>query len=180
MTSVSAGHIILTPTQPVGSGRPQRGLNPGHSHRALPRRSIFHFFWAVWGFVCPNLSSIYRPVRIALSWPLELSPLLFSVVLFQHLPIAKHSPIAKYHANRLSNFYSSSRSCFDWDVKWILVSSPGEWQCPNRGWRHQATRPCRGTEPAGWWTHTMQLAVGHCSRRNTQYEALCWFFIIKE
>ena len=24
MTSVSAGHIILTPTQPVGSGRPQR------------------------------------------------------------------------------------------------------------------------------------------------------------
>ena len=26
MTSVSAGHIILTPTQPVGSGRPQRVL----------------------------------------------------------------------------------------------------------------------------------------------------------
>ena len=24
MTSVSAGHIILTPSQPVGSGRPQR------------------------------------------------------------------------------------------------------------------------------------------------------------
>ena len=24
MTFVSAGHIILTPTQPVGSGRPQR------------------------------------------------------------------------------------------------------------------------------------------------------------
>ena len=24
MTSVSAGHIILTPTQPAGSGRPQR------------------------------------------------------------------------------------------------------------------------------------------------------------
>ena len=39
MTSVSAGHIILTPTQPVGSGRPQRGSNPGPSHkesRALP------------------------------------------------------------------------------------------------------------------------------------------------
>ena len=29
MTSVSAGHIILTPTQPVGSGRSQRGSNPG-------------------------------------------------------------------------------------------------------------------------------------------------------
>ena len=29
MTFVLAGHIILTPTQPVGSGRPQRGSNPG-------------------------------------------------------------------------------------------------------------------------------------------------------
>ena len=27
MTSASAGHIILTPTQPVGSGRPQPGSN---------------------------------------------------------------------------------------------------------------------------------------------------------
>ena len=39
MTSISAGHIILTPTQPVGSGRPQRGSNPGHpdqESRALP------------------------------------------------------------------------------------------------------------------------------------------------
>ena len=39
MTSVSAGHIILTQTQPVGSGWPQRGSNPGPPHqesRALP------------------------------------------------------------------------------------------------------------------------------------------------
>ena len=39
MTSYSAGHIILTPTQPVGSGRPQRESNPGSPHqesRALP------------------------------------------------------------------------------------------------------------------------------------------------
>ena len=39
MTYVSAGHIILTPTQPVGSGRPQRGSNPGppnQESRALP------------------------------------------------------------------------------------------------------------------------------------------------
>ena len=39
MTSVSAGHIILTPTQPVGSGRTQRGSNPRPPHqesRALP------------------------------------------------------------------------------------------------------------------------------------------------
>ena len=39
MTSISAGHIILTPTQPVGSGGPQRGSNPGpadQESRALP------------------------------------------------------------------------------------------------------------------------------------------------
>ena len=39
MTSVSAGHIILTPTQPVGSGRPQQESNPRPPHqesRALP------------------------------------------------------------------------------------------------------------------------------------------------
>ena len=33
MTSVSAGHIIQTPTQPVGSGRPQRESNPGPPHQ---------------------------------------------------------------------------------------------------------------------------------------------------
>ena len=39
MTSFSVGHIILTPSQPVGSGRPQRGSNPGppdQESRALP------------------------------------------------------------------------------------------------------------------------------------------------
>ena len=39
ISSVSAGHIILTPTQPVGSGRPQRESNPGRPQqesRALP------------------------------------------------------------------------------------------------------------------------------------------------
>ena len=39
MTSVSAGRIILTPTQPVGSGRPQLESNPGPPYqesRALP------------------------------------------------------------------------------------------------------------------------------------------------
>ena len=39
MTYVSVGHIILTPTQPVGSGRPQRESNPGSPHqesRAIP------------------------------------------------------------------------------------------------------------------------------------------------
>ena len=33
MTSVSACHIILTPTQPVRSGRPQRESNPGPRHQ---------------------------------------------------------------------------------------------------------------------------------------------------
>ena len=39
MSSVSVGHIILTSTQPVGSGRPQGGSNPESPHpesRALP------------------------------------------------------------------------------------------------------------------------------------------------
>ena len=39
MTSVSAGHIILTSTQPVGSGRPQRESHSGPPHQessALP------------------------------------------------------------------------------------------------------------------------------------------------
>ena len=57
MTSVSGGHIILTPTQPVGSGRPQWGSNPGPLHKEsrappteLPRqlekgrfRTSFHY-----------------------------------------------------------------------------------------------------------------------------------------
>ena len=33
MTSVSAGHIILTLTQPVGSGRPQRKSKQGPLHQ---------------------------------------------------------------------------------------------------------------------------------------------------
>ena len=39
MTSVSASHIILTPIQPVGSGRPQWESNTGPPHqesRTLP------------------------------------------------------------------------------------------------------------------------------------------------
>ena len=35
MTSVSAGHIILTPIQPVGSGRPQQESNPGPPHQKV-------------------------------------------------------------------------------------------------------------------------------------------------
>ena len=35
MTSVSAGHNLLTPTQPVGSGQPQRESNPGPAPQQL-------------------------------------------------------------------------------------------------------------------------------------------------
>ena len=43
MTSVSAGHIILTPTQAVESGLPQQETNPGPPHqesRALPTEQL--------------------------------------------------------------------------------------------------------------------------------------------
>ena len=36
MTSVSAGHIILTPTHPVGSGWSQQESNPGPPHLESP------------------------------------------------------------------------------------------------------------------------------------------------
>ena len=50
MISVSAGHSVLTPTQPVGSGQSQRGSSPGPPHQescALPLRmfsAVFHDF----------------------------------------------------------------------------------------------------------------------------------------
>ena len=47
MTYVSAGHIILTPTIPVGSGRPERKSNPRPPHqelRALPAPFTFNVF----------------------------------------------------------------------------------------------------------------------------------------
>ena len=43
MTSVSAGHIILTPTQPEGNGRPQRESNlepPDQESRPLPTERL--------------------------------------------------------------------------------------------------------------------------------------------
>ena len=59
MTSVSAGHIILTPTQPVGSGRPLRESSPGPPHQEsgalqteLPRPPLPH------RKLCPNINSV--------------------------------------------------------------------------------------------------------------------------
>ena len=42
MTSVSACHITLTPTQPVGSGRPQRESNPGPPHQEFFMSALLH------------------------------------------------------------------------------------------------------------------------------------------
>ena len=46
MTSVSAGHITLTPTQPVRCGRPQRELNPEppHQESCALQQSCIHLF----------------------------------------------------------------------------------------------------------------------------------------
>ena len=54
MTSVSAGHIILTPTQPVGSGRSQRESNPGllTRSRALYRLSYRAFLEVITALYC--------------------------------------------------------------------------------------------------------------------------------
>ena len=59
MTSVSADRIILTPTQPVGSGRPQRESNPGPPHQEsralpteLPRPPM--------PVICPHLHKVMR------------------------------------------------------------------------------------------------------------------------
>ena len=40
MTSVSAGHVILTLTQPAGSGRPLRESNPGSPHQVSRAHSL--------------------------------------------------------------------------------------------------------------------------------------------
>ena len=58
MTSVSAGHIILTPTQPVRSGRPQRESNPGLPHHkscALPSGQILAIKFNMGQFTHPNI-----------------------------------------------------------------------------------------------------------------------------
>ena len=61
MASVSAGHIILTPTQPVESGRPQRESNPGTTHkesRALPTELPRLLSWQGDGLGEPNVKEL--------------------------------------------------------------------------------------------------------------------------
>ena len=69
MTSVSAGHIIMTPTPPVGSGWPQRESNPGPPHqelRALP-------------------TELRRPLLLLLLPPPLLLRLLFLYILLHNI-----------------------------------------------------------------------------------------------
>ena len=70
MTSVSDGHIILTPTQPVGSGPPQPGSNPEPPHqdpRTLPTELPRPPKWTTCCFHHEALTSTYvsgtRPWR---------------------------------------------------------------------------------------------------------------------
>ena len=77
MTSVSAGHIIRSPTQPVGSGRPQRESNPGPPHqesRALqqsyraPRK--FCNQGLKWPFLIGKLTPLHQ-LTLEL-WPFQM------------------------------------------------------------------------------------------------------------
>ena len=80
MTSVSAGHIILTPTQPVGSGRPQWKSNPGPPHEessALPTERLRplgweHPNWAPLPANKPQLSAVMPP-QLSAVMPPQLS-----------------------------------------------------------------------------------------------------------
>ena len=80
MTSVSAGHIILTPTQTVGSGRPQRGSNPGpprQESRALPTelpRPPLHYVFALDTAICTRQEQIERQQENSLSYPISQKP----------------------------------------------------------------------------------------------------------
>ena len=71
MTSVSAGHIILTPTQPVASGRPQRESNPEPPHqesRTLPTELPHPKEWLITGLiymVCMNITIEITSSQIA-------------------------------------------------------------------------------------------------------------------
>ena len=61
MTSISAGHIILTPAQSVGSGRPQQESNPGPPHQEL--RALI------------KINEYYKTLSFEVQWnPLDETP----------------------------------------------------------------------------------------------------------
>ena len=112
MTSVSAGHIILTPTQPVGSGRPQRESNLGPPHqesRALPTElprplSIGKYKYAA--FILSPTLFLSLPPSISLTRSLSLSlslceslslSSLFTSLLFPYSSLLFHSFFPSLH-----------------------------------------------------------------------------------
>ena len=79
MTSVSAGHIILTPTQPVSSLRPEQGSNlipSGEKSGAVPTELLKVCNMGGWStaFVDPTsfLIVLSDPVSQSLNHPLAL------------------------------------------------------------------------------------------------------------
>ena len=87
-TSVSAGRIILTPTQPVASGRPQRGSNSGPPHqesRPLPTElpppppppppgiAVPHCYWGRELFCSLCYARCHRKEGKKLGKPLQLT-----------------------------------------------------------------------------------------------------------
>ena len=90
MTSVSSGHIILTPNQPIGSGQPQRRSNPGPPHqesRALPTeppRPLHRFeYMTVLDFHTLKKKK-QTPSSISTEWQLSYFALHFLIVISYH------------------------------------------------------------------------------------------------
>ena len=94
MTSVSVGHIIPTPTQPIGSGQPQWGSNPGPPHQEspvlpteLPLKTMSHSFFSKCAVIilCSNQMT---PQGNAFIW---LQSFKFVILwLFEIVVIVKH------------------------------------------------------------------------------------------
>ena len=150
MTSVSANHIILTTTQPVGSQRPQRESNRGHPHQesrgALPTelsRSPFleqvnsledmmPFFLSL--FLCKltlfRLQSLPRDITPGwVGWTGSL--LLFNEAPYRPVPRA---PV--WHTGHFDWLPSSGRSASGKRLKqWDLSVCVGWIVCIERSWQ---------------------------------------------
>ena len=93
MTSISAGHIILTPTQPVGSGRPQRGSNPGppdQESRALPTKlprppSAYYTSIKLNNYVNKMLYKVYSPINGLIERQNKLSQIFITCYVYEEV-----------------------------------------------------------------------------------------------
>ena len=114
MTSVSAGHIILTPTQPVGSGRPQRESNPGPPQQescALPTelpRPPYQKDGRSNRF-CQSLGQIIFKKKT--TWKLEKPRFIFLDTVFINLGTVQSSVKKLMKKNPILNLVYK---CFEW------------------------------------------------------------------